>query len=54
MEQTLAESSLLAIDTSDGARVNVQHLAGRTGPVILVLPANGFPIKCYTPIVSHS
>ena len=45
-------SDVLCLKTKDGGAANLLHLAGADGPVVLVLPANGFPVKCYTTLVS--
>ncbi len=42
---------MVAVSTVDGATVNLLHLAGNSGPLVLFLHANGFHIKCYTPLV---
>lgn len=41
---------MVAISTVDGATVNLLHLAGNSGPLVLFLHANGFHITCYTPL----
>lgn len=41
---------MVAVSTVDGATVNLLHLAGNSGPLVLFLHANGFHIKCYTPL----
>ena len=42
----------MCLKTNDGVGVNLLRLAGADGPVVLVIPANGFPVKCYTTLVS--
>ena len=42
---------MVAVSTVDGATVSLLHLAGNSGPLVLFLHANGFHIKCYTPLV---
>ncbi|DBB06158.1 hypothetical protein WJX82_007631 [Trebouxia sp. C0006] len=44
---------MVAVSTVDGATVNLLHLAGNSGPLVLFLHANGFHIKCYTPLAEH-
>lgn len=48
----LAAFDTTLVPTSDGGELKVLRLAGHAGPVVLFLHANGFHIKCYTPLVS--
>ena len=43
---------MVAVNTVDGCTVNLLHLAGKSGPIVLFLHATGFHITCYTPLVS--
>ena len=51
MVEALAGVQMLSVPTKDGAKVNLVHLAGYGSTVVLVLPANGFHIRCYIPLV---
>ncbi|DBA82166.1 TPA: hypothetical protein ACH3X1_007153 [Trebouxia sp. C0004] len=44
---------MVAVSTVDGATVNLLHLAGNSGPLVLFLHANGFHINCYTLLAEH-
>ena len=52
MDHVLEASDVLWLKTKDGGEANLLHLAGADGPVVLVLPATGFPVKCDTTLVS--
>ena len=52
MRDALGPSGVLRVKTEDGGEVTLLHLAGRDGAVVLVLPANGFHVKCDTTLVS--
>ena len=54
MRPELAASDTVLVSTADTGELKVFRLAGRAGPVVLFLHANGFHIKSYTPLVSHS
>ena len=54
MRTDLATSDSILIPTPDGGKLKVLRLAGHVGPVVLFLHANGFHIRCYAPLVSHS
>lgn len=53
MDRALEASDVLCLETKDGGKASLLHLAGVEGPVVLVLPANGFHVKCYTTLVRH-
>lgn len=53
MRLDLAASDTILVPIPDGGELKVLRLAGHAGPVVLFLHANGFHIKCYTPLVSQ-
>lgn len=54
MRVDLAASDTVLVPIPDGGELKVLRLAGHAGPVVLFLHANGFHIKCYTPLVSQT
>ena len=51
MDRALEASDVLCLETKDGGKASLLHLAGVEGPIVLVLPANGFHVKCYSTLV---
>ena len=48
----LGPSGVLCVNTKHRGKLNLLHLTGNDGAIVLVLPANGFHVKCYTTLVS--
>ena len=54
MRPLLASGDRTSVNTRDGSKVELLHLAGDGGPVVLLLHANGFHVKSYGPLVSST